>query len=174
MKACSFLNVNATPFNAPNATANGINIFSSSITLLWHHIAHRICSIWRNRLICNPYVDQGLHGSRVLVREKSVKLCNGAEVYKARIEIGPSLSVGSGDDVPERIHPMRMVQMGVDPEDLAETCPNIVQKRLREASALSKPVTACQAGKRSIDRCWPSGDKGLGRRAIDATGGVRR
>ena len=61
---------------------------------------------------------------------------------KARIEISPALIVVISAEVPERVDPVGVVEMGVDPEDLAEACTTVVKERLRKASALAKPVTA--------------------------------
>ncbi len=63
---------------------------------------------------------------------------------KARIEISPALVVVISTEMPERVDPVRVVEMGIDTEDLTKARTAVVKKRLREASALAKPVAASQ------------------------------
>ena len=69
---------------------------------------------------------------------------------------------------------MRVVQMRVDTEDLAETGADIMQKALGKPCALSEPVAPCEAGKRSIDGCWTCRDRSLGGGCVDTARGVGR
>ena len=47
--------------------------------------------------------------------------------------------------MPERVHPVGVVQVGVDAEDLAETGAHVVQKGFGEAGRFAKPVASCEA-----------------------------
>ena len=114
-----------------------------SDSLLWNNIAHRIGRISRYGPICDPDIDERLHWSRILVRQQAVQLRNGAKVNKARVKIGPSLRVGTAANMPEWIDPVRVVQVGVDAEDLAEASADVVQECLGEACVLAEPVASC-------------------------------
>ena len=63
---------------------------------------------------------------------------------KARIEISPALIVVISAEMPERVDPVGVVEMGIDTEDLTKARTAVVKKRLREASAFAKPVAASQ------------------------------
>lgn len=59
---------------------------------------------------------------------------------KARIEVGPPLSIVLPAQMPERVDPMRMIEMRIDTEDLTKACATVVEECLRKASALAKPI----------------------------------
>lgn len=113
----------------------------------FHHIcvnlrasngAGPVGSISWNGSIANPNVDQWLHGFGILIGQKTVELCHGTEVDKAGIEISPAATA----EMPERVNPVRMVDVSVDTEDLTEAGATIVEERLREARAFAEPLTA--------------------------------
>ena len=71
-------------------------------------------------------------------------------MHKARIEIGPALIVVISTEMPERVDPVRVIEMRIDTEDLAKACAAVIKKCLWEASALAKPVAASQGRKRRL------------------------
>ena len=118
-------------------------------------------SIRRDRPVGNPDVDQRLHRLRVLVREQAVQLGNAAEVDEAGVDISPALVVVGAAQVPERVDPVRVVEMGVDAEDLAEACAHIVDEALGKASILSRPLATSQSRSWSLEISRSSRDRSL-------------
>ena len=105
-----------------------------------HNGASAVCCVCRNRPIGNPNINQRLHWLRILVREKAVEFGDCAKVDKARIEVGPPLSIVLPAQMPERVDPMRMIEMRVDTENLTKACATVVEERLGKACALAKPI----------------------------------
>ena len=56
-----------------------------------------------------------------------------AKVDEARIEVGPTLSIVLPAQMPERVDPMRMIEMRVDAENLTKACAAVVEECLRKA-----------------------------------------
>ena len=105
-----------------------------------HNSANAVRCVGRNRPVGNPDVDQRLHRLRVPIRKKAVELGDSAKVDEARIEVSPALSIILPAQVPERVNPVRMIEMRVDAEDLAKARAAVVEKCLRKASALADPI----------------------------------
>ena len=103
--------------------------------------ASAIGCISRNGTVGNPNVDQRLHRLRIPVCEKAVQFGDRAEVDKARIEVSPTLSIILPAKMPERVDPMRMIEMCVDTKNLTKTCAAVMEECFREACALANPVT---------------------------------
>ena len=63
---------------------------------------------------------------------------------ETRIEIGPSTATGAVCHMPEGLEPMRVIQVGVEAEDLTEDSLDITEKRFREAGCFANPVTTSE------------------------------
>lgn len=100
------------------------------------------CGLRRDGAICNPDVHEWLHWLCFFLRYQAVQLGHRAEVYEARIQIGPSLRVRSAAEMPEGVHPMVMVQVSIDAKHLPKASATIVEKTFWEACFLSQPVLA--------------------------------
>ena len=61
---------------------------------------------------------------------------------EAGVEVSPALVVVGAAQVPERVDPVRVVEVGIDAEDLAKACANIMNESLWKASILSRPLPA--------------------------------
>ena len=59
---------------------------------------------------------------------------------EARIKVSPTLSIVLPAQVPERVNPMRMIEMRVDAENLTKACAAVVEERFRKACALANPI----------------------------------
>lgn len=68
--------------------------------------------------------------------------------------------------MPERVDPVRVVEVGVDAEDLTEAGTDIVEESFGEASALAKPLASSQSGQRSLEVGGISSNWLLVRRSI--------
>ena len=116
------------------------------ITFAFHHLLRRhncasaVCRIGRNRPVSNPDIDQRLHRLRIPICEKAVEFGDCAKVDEARIEVSPPLSIVLPAQVPERVDPMRVIEMSIDAENLTKACATIVEECLWKACALANPV----------------------------------
>ena len=142
-----------------------------------HNVAGTGCRIGRNDTLGNEDIDERLHRSRIFVGEKTIEFGHTAEVDEAGVEVGISLRLLVDGEVPEGIDPVRVVEMGVDAEDLTEAGADVVQESFGEACALAEPVTSRlitsgKASQGSIDGRRSCGDGYLGGWSADASGGV--
>ena len=127
-----------------------------------HNSTSTVRCVGRNRPIGNPNVDQRLHWLRIPVREQSVEFGDRAKVDEARVEVSPSLSVVLSAQVPERVNPMRMIEMRIDAEYLTKTCAAVVKECLRKACAFANPITTLST--RTARYVWTGRSSGnLGR-----------
>ena len=85
---------------------------------------------------------------------------------EARVE------VGRPRQVPEGVKPVGMIQVGIEAEDLAEACLDIVQGGFRKPSALADPIAAGECGKRHIEGRRTSSDRGVGGSGVQAPRGI--
>ena len=93
--------------------------------------------------IHNPNVYQRLHRLQILVGEETKQLGHGDEVYEAGIEVGPPATGRVGVvDVPKGIDPVRVIDVGVDPEYLPEDGLAVCEEVLREACRFAHPIVA--------------------------------
>lgn len=130
-----------------------------------HNSASAVRCVGRNRPVGNPNVDQRLHRLRIPVREKAIEFGDRAEVDEARIEICPTLSVVLPAQVPERVDPMRVIEMRVDSEDLTEACAAVVEKCFREACALANPIATISIHAAGRD-CTRGSSRSFGRECL--------
>ena len=98
--------------------------------------------VGRDRPVGNPNVDQRLHRLRIPIREKAVEFGDRTKMDEARIEISPSLSIVLPAQVPERVNPMRMIEMRIYTENLSKACAAIMEECFREACSLANPIVA--------------------------------
>ena len=132
-------------------------------TLLDLNSARPIRRICRNTPIRKPDINKRLHRLEILVRQQPKQFRNSNEVNKAAIEISPAAARRvTVVDVPERIYPMRVVDVGVHAEDLAEDGAAVCEEVLRKAGAFANPVAAGELVERSLDVGWTGGDGGVG------------
>lgn len=110
-----------------------------------HNSASAVRCVGRDRPVGNPNVDQRLHRLRIPVCKKAVELGDRAKVDEARIEVSPTLSIILPAQVPERVDPMRMIEMRVDAEYLTKACAAVVEKCLGKACVLANPITTFTA-----------------------------
>ena len=102
--------------------------------------ASTIRCVGRNRPVSDPNVDQRLHRLSIPIREKTVEFGNRAKMDEARIKVGPTLSITLPAQVPERVDPMRMIEMRVDAENLTKACAAVMEERFWKACALANPI----------------------------------
>ena len=124
--------------------------------------ASPIRRIRRDAPIRHPDINQRLHRFHVPRAHQPKQLHNRNEVHKARVQIRPPTSIAVRN-VPERVHPVRVVQVPVDAEELAEDSFDVVEERLGEAGGFADPVAACELGKGRVEGRWAGGDGGPGR-----------
>lgn len=89
----------------------------------------------RDPLLLDEYVDQRLHWLHLLIRDKPVILGDGNEVDEAHVEDVMLV------DVPERVEPMGMVEVGVATEHLLHNTLAVLVESLGEATRLANPLT---------------------------------
>lgn len=134
--------------------------------------ARPIGCISRDRSIANPNVDQGLHWLHVFVRQQTEEFGHRDVVDKARIQIGPAIRVRAIRHVPERVDPVRVVEMGVQAKDLAKAGLHIAKETLWKTGILPNPVTTGESRQRSIQGGRRHSDWSIGIRRIEAPGSI--
>lgn len=91
---------------------------------------------------------------------------------KTAVQIRPSVPVTPACDVPERIDPVRVIQMPIKPENLAEDGLDVAKKSLWESALFAYPVVASKLGQRSSEVGRPEGNGRSGSRGAEAARGV--
>ncbi len=86
-------------------------------------------------------------------------------MYEAGVEIGPSIRIGAISHVPERVHPVRVIQVGVEAENLPKCRFAVSEKRLWKPRLFSNPVMTGQGCERSIQGRWAHCDRCIGPRS---------
>ena len=102
--------------------------------------------VGRNRPVGDPNVDQRLHRLSIPVREKAVEFSDRAKMDEARVEVSPTLPIVLPAQVPERVDPMRMVEVRVDAENLTKACAAVMEECFRKARAFANPVATINCG----------------------------
>ena len=87
---------------------------------------------------------------------------------EAGVEISPALVVVVAAEVPERVNPVRVVEMRIHAEDLTEARTDVVEERFRKTCILAKPISACQDRKRCLKISRSSSDWSFGQWCIEA------
>ena len=120
--------------------------------------------IRRNTPVGNPNIHQWLHRLEVLLAQQTKQLGDRNEMHEQRVEVrpagaAPSKALGAaGVDVPEGIHPVRVVDVRVHAEDLPEDGAAVGEEVLREAGRLADPVAACELRERRVEIRRAGGD----------------
>ena len=91
---------------------------------------------------------------------------------KARIEVGPAVGIRTIRHVPKWVDPVRVVEMGVQAEDLAKAGLYITKEALGKAGILTNPITTGESRQRSIQSGRWHSDWGVGIRSIEAPGSI--
>ena len=91
---------------------------------------------------------------------------------KTAVQIRPAVPVTPACNVPEWVDPVRMIQMPVKPENLAEDSLHVAKKGLWESSLFTYPVVASKLGQRSSEVGGPDGNGRSGSGGVEAARGV--
>ena len=59
---------------------------------------------------------------------------------EARVEVSPTLPIVLPTQMPERVDPMRMVEMRVDAENLTKACTAVMEECFWKARAFANPI----------------------------------
>jgi hypothetical protein len=115
-----------------------------------------------NDALADEDINQPLQRFHILLREQVVVHCNGHEVHEAAVELQVAI------DVPERIVPVTVVEMGVTSEHLLDDALDILVEIRREAGGFADPVlvTAGERGHGLVEVRWRRAD---GRKVIART-----
>lgn len=95
-------------------------------------------------------------------------------MHEAAVQIRPPIPIAPAGDMPERLYPMRVIQMPVEPKDLAENGLNVVEKGLWETTFLANPVMTSELGDRVSEVSWAEGDGSGGAGGVEAARWVGR
>ena len=121
-----------------------------------------------DRTVGDPDVDQLLHRLEITVREQSEQFTQAYEVAESRVEV----HVSSFVDVPEGIHEVRVIEMGVDAEHLTPCGADVAHEAFGETCRFANPVAASEVGEGAVERRWTHGDGVLPNRTKAAVVGV--
>lgn len=86
---------------------------------------------------------------------------------KAGVEISPSIRIGAIGHVPEGVHPMRVVQVGVKAKNLPKACFAVTKKGFWETGLFPNPIMTGKGRQRGTEsrrahrdrriRAWSAG-----------------
>ena len=147
-------------------------IASSNQSLRWHDRTSPIRCISRDATVRDPDVDKWLHRLEIFVAEKTEKLGNGDVVHEAAVQIGPAIPIATACDMPERIDPVRVIQVPIKPKDLAEDGLDVAKVSLGESTFLTNPVVASKLRERGGEVGRAERDRSGGAGGVKAAGGV--
>lgn len=143
----------------PRTPSSVVNVDDPRDPLLGRdNCASTVCRIRRNRSVRDPDVNQWLHGLQIFRPQKTKQQGDGDVVHKGGVEVAVRA------DVPERMLPVRVIQVCVDAEHLTEDCLDVSEEGFRESGRLAHPVASSQ-------RCGWSGQSG--RAHCDGSSGTR-
>ena len=153
-------------FKPSYATIRRKSLRSMHPLLRRDNCASTVRRIRRNRSVGDPDVDERLHRLHVFLLEKTEQHGDGDVVHESRVE------VTVGTDVPEWFLPVRVVQVRVQSEHLAEDRLEVSEEGFRETGRLSHPVMPCQRGEWCGQSGRAHGNGGIGTGSIEAARSV--
>ena len=117
----------------------------------------------RQKRLSNPKLNERLHRLHVLLPDEVEELPDIDEVDEARVQFLVRV------EIPERIHPMPVIQMGVAAHHLPVDASNVLFKVLGEPRSLTQPFLARQAREGPVEVRRASRDRRVGARCVQAS-----